>query len=221
MVDGRTAVVNEDHFFISNNTQRYTLEIAKNRSAETFNIHFGQDWMKGIVANEDIEFYNKLYPKDDVVKYFQSQLKSADKTSLEQEELLTQLIVHLLRVNRNEKIKIESLDSIKLSTRQDILRRLHLATDYIYAFYYRDVSLEELSKVSMLSKFHFLRAFRQVFGVAPHKFLNTVRIAKAKDLLSSELTIAQISKTIGISDPSSFSRLFKKEVGVYPTVFKK
>jgi len=221
-VDGRTTIVKADHFFITNNTQRYTLEIDKNRSAETFNIHFGQAWMNGIVANENVEFYNKLYPKDDVVRSFQSQLKVADKTKLEREELLTLLIVHLLRIDRREKINLESLDAIKISTRQDIIRRIHLATDYIYSFYSHDISLDDLSKVSMLSKFHFLRAFKQVYGTAPHKFLNTVRIEKAKDLLlNSESDVLTISRAIGIKDSSSFSRLFKNTTSVYPTVFRK
>jgi len=215
-VNGRTSTVNDDYFFISNNTQRYTLEI---KSAETFNIHFGESWLKNVIDIE-VEFFNKLYPKDDVVRYLQAQLKLPNKTNFEREELLTQLVVHLLRVNNGEKIKLENLSTAKLATREEILRRLHLATDFIYAYYSTDLSLDDLSRVAMLSKFHFIRAFKQVFGVAPHKFLNTVRMRKAKDLLRSDLEIATIGRLVGINDPSSFSRLFKNEIGVYPTAFR-
>jgi len=218
MVDGRTTIVNDDYFFISNNTQRYTLEV---KSAEIFNIHFGENWLKNIIDVQDIEFYNKLYRKDEVVRYLQAQLRLPDKTTLEREELLTRLIVYLLRVKRNEKIVLENLDATKPATREEILRRLHLATDYIYSYYDNDLSLDELAKISMMSKFHFLRAFRQAFGVAPHKFLTKVRIDKAKGLLQSNLEVAKIGKIVGISDASSFSRLFKNETGVYPTQFRK
>lgn len=218
-VDARTSLVNDGYFFVSNNSQRYTLQI---KSAETFNIHFGEHWLSTVVDDIEIEFYNKLYPKDEVVKYLQSQLMQTDKTPIEREELLTQLIVHLLRVNRNEKIRLEAIDAKKLSTREDILRRLHLVTDYIYSYYQQDLTLDELSKVGMLSKFHFIRAFRDVFGVAPHKFVNKVRMEKAKDLLvNSRFDVMQVGSAVGIKDSSSFSRMFRKEIGVYPSDFRK
>lgn len=216
-VDGRRSVVSADYFFISNNTQRYTLEI---KSAETFNIHFGENWLDNIVDDAKPEFYNKLYPKDDVVRYLQAQLGSHHKSSFEREEILTQLVVHLLLTNRGEKIRLDSLDATRVSTRREILRRLHLVTDYIYSFYQNDISLDELSKVGMLSKFHFLRAFKQAFGMAPHKFLNQVRMEKARELLKGDMEVGMIGKAVGIDEASSFSRLFRKEFGASPVKFR-
>jgi AraC family transcriptional regulator len=210
-VDGRTSRIKDDCFFISNNTQRYTLEI---KSAETFNIHFGTD-------GRDAEFYNKLYPKDDVIVCLLAGLKSLDKTKLEREELLTLLYAHLLKVNRGERSKAGSISAAKASTREEIIRRLHLATDHIYNSYSSDVSLDELSKISMLSKYHFLRAFREAFGIPPHKFLNYVRISKAKEFLKGGATVASAGRLVGIAESSSFSRLFRNETGVYPTLFLK
>lgn len=206
-------------FFISNNSQKYTLQVSK--PAETFNIHFGESWTHNVIGDEQVEFYNKLYPKDEVIRFLQSKLTSPEKTTLEREEIMTHLVVHLLRVNRNEKIRLQSLSAAKLSTRQDILRRLHLATDYIYSFYHKDISLDELAKISMLSKFHFVRGFKEAFGMAPHQFLNFVRIEKAKTLLSMGMAVSQTGRSVGISDSSSFSRLFKKHTNVYPTAFRK
>ena len=210
-VDGRRSRVKEDYFLITNNTQHYTLEI---QSAETFNVHFGAEW-------KDVEFYNKLYPKDDIIKYLLGQLQSKDRSRLEGQELLTHLYNHLLKVNRGERTRIENISASKVTTKQEILRRMHLATDYIYTYYAKDVSLDDLSKISMLSKYHFLRAFKEVFGIPPHKFLNRVRIAKAKSLLKTNMNIAFVGKMVGMSESSSFSRLFKNETGVYPTAFVK
>lgn len=222
MVDGRTTKVGEDHFFLSNNSQRYTLEVAPNKPAETFNIHFGQNWTDGILEGvSDVDFYNKLYPKDNFVKALQRQLGQPGKTRLEREELLACLILHLVVVHRGEKLRADHIKAARPSTREEILRRLHLATDHIYSNFHTDVSLEELSKVSMLSKFHFLRAFRQAFGSSPHKLLNNVRMEKAKTLLvRSDLEVSEVGKVVGIRDSSSFSRMFRRETGVYPTVFR-
>jgi AraC family transcriptional regulator len=220
-VDGRTTIVGSDYFFVSNKTQRYTLEIAKKRSAETFNIHFGDSWFDSAYPGASVDFYNKLYPKDEVVRSLQQQLSLPGQTRLQREELLASLVIHLLKVNRGEKLKLDNINASRVSTREEIIRRLHLATDHIFSNYTADISLDELSKVSMLSKFHFLRAFQQAFGKPPHKFLNEVRILKAKELLRfSDIEVSGIGKAIGIKDASSFSRLFKKYTGVYPTVFR-
>jgi AraC family transcriptional regulator len=235
-VNNRTTRVGSDYFFIGNNTQRYTLEITKKNAAEIFNIHFGECWFENILGGmqdgfdksldqihspNTVEFYNKLYPKDDIVRSLQLQLSVPGKIRLEREELLTRLIVHLLRINRNEKLRLDHIDAMRLSTKEEIVRRLHLATDHIFSNYHTDISLDELSRISMLSKFHFLRAFRQVFGIPPHMFLNEVRLGKAKDLLiHSGLEVSEISKAIGIKDASSFSRMFKKKIGVYPTAYR-
>jgi AraC family transcriptional regulator len=209
-VNGHRSRISDDYFFISNNTQRYTLEI---KSAETFNVHFGAGW-------KDAEFYNKLIPKDDILKYLERQLKN-EMAMLERQELLTLLYAHLLKINRGERTKIELLSATRMSTREEIIRRLHLATDHIYNNYANDLSLDELSRVSMLSKFHFLRAFKEAFGIPPHKFVNRVRIAKAKDLLKINTNVALVGKLVGIGESSSFSRLFRNETGVYPTFFRK
>jgi len=76
--------------------------------------------------------------------------------------------VYSYRVLLLDEIKIkkiqQQLPSLKSSTRKEIMRRLMVATDYIYTFYDRKLSLEELAQACCLSKFHFLRLFKIAFG---------------------------------------------------------
>jgi AraC family transcriptional regulator len=235
-IDGRTSIVSEDHFFLTNNAQRYTLEIQERKSAETLNIHFGERWLENAFAglthayhhlldnelDHSIEFYNKLYRKDDITRVYQQQLIVTSKSRLEREEILLNLISHLIRINRSERLKADNLVATKKSTRDEIMKRLHLATDYIYTFYYKDVTLDELSAASMVSRFHFLRAFKQAFQITPHQFLLNVRMEKARELLqSTQMEVADVGKAVGVKDSSSFSRMFKKELKVYPTQFRR
>jgi AraC family transcriptional regulator len=237
-VDGKKTFIPEDYFFISNAGQRYTLEIEKKNSCETFNIHFGEKWAEealatliqktetlldhhGQVENSNIHFYNKLYVKDEVIKAIQQQLLSlAPGESLKEQELLFEMMTHLLSQHHQTRQQILAIPAIKAATREEILRRLFLATDYIYAFAQRELTLDELASISCLSKFHFLRLFKKFFHQTPHQFITEVRIKKATSLLKQGgLEVKQIAKQVGFENASSFSRLFFQKNGVYPSQY--
>ncbi len=239
-VDGKRASIGQDYLFLTNADQYYTLEVDKNSQAETFNIHFGEKWMEEIstsllekqetqldqpnhLTGKTIHFYNKLYRKDSFVVSIQEQLVDLyNQSALKTEELLYQLVTHLVE----EQVLLHSLpaqlNSLKSSTRQEIIRRLFEATDYIYSFYHTSITLDELAKVSCLSKFHFLRLFKQVFGQTPAQFISHLRIEKGIELLCAEnMDVKTISSRLGFDNPSSFSRLFYQKTGAYPTQFIK
>src|SRR3954464_11708012 len=59
--------------------------------------------------------------------------------------------------------------------------------------FWEPLSLEELARGAMVSKYHFLRVFTRVTGVTPGRFLCAVRLQEAKVLLlSTQLTVADI-----------------------------
>lgn len=66
-----------------------------------------------------------------------------------------------------------------------------------------------------------IRRFNQATGTTPLKFLQNLRLETSKTLLtSSQLSVADIMEKVGYTDPSSFNRLFKKRVGLTPSVFR-
>ena len=70
-------------------------------------------------------------------------------------------------------------------------------------------------------KFHFLRLFRQCYGLSPYQYLQEQRLSKAKYLLkSSALAIGEIADELGFENPNSFSRLFKLRTGYYPSEYR-
>lgn len=236
-VEGKRASIDNDYFFLTNADQRYTLEVDKNKRAETFNIHFGEKWIEGIsttlleknekqldhpdhISKTPFHFVNKLYRKDIIIHRLQQQLLQA-QDHLQKEEVLYQLVTRLLSEQHKLRTLHESLTSLKSSTREEIMRRLFEATDYIHSSYHKPISLEDLSKVSCLSRFHFLRLFKQVFGQTPNQFITGLRIEKAKELLNKNIEVKAISSYLGFDNASSFSRLFHQKTGLYPTQFAK
>lgn len=85
----------------------------------------------------------------------------------------------------------------------------------------RPVSLSELAASANVSKEYLSRLFQRHFGVGPVAGLELVRLARADTLLSrSNLTITQIARDCGFTDPLHFSRRFKHVYGVSPRAYR-
>ncbi len=83
-------------------------------------------------------------------------------------------------------------------------------------------TVSALAESAGMSEGHLRRLFASSVGTSPVKYLNTLRINKAKNMLdSSDYSIAEISSSVGITDQYYFSRLFKKEVGISPSAYRR
>ncbi|KOV58623.1 helix-turn-helix transcriptional regulator [Streptomyces sp. MMG1121] len=88
--------------------------------------------------------------------------------------------------------------------------------------FWEPLSLDELARSAMVSKYHFLRVFTRVTGVTPGRFLCAVRIQEAKRLLlMTSLNVADIAVRVGYSSTGSFTRRFTELVGLSPTQYRK
>ncbi|WP_327287056.1 AraC family transcriptional regulator [Streptomyces sp. NBC_01198] len=87
--------------------------------------------------------------------------------------------------------------------------------------YGEPLTLDELARMVLVSKFHFLRSFRRTTGVTPGRFLSAVRLAEAKRLLlDTSLKVSDISAQVGYSSIGSFTRRFTESVGLPPTQYR-
>lgn len=82
------------------------------------------------------------------------------------------------------------------------------------------MDINVLAKKADLSPSHFRRLFTNIYGMSPGKYLRSIRIAKAKDLLITEnFTIGEIAEMTGYTNLYYFSKAFKKETGVPPSSY--
>jgi len=85
-----------------------------------------------------------------------------------------------------------------------------------------EVSLSDLAGLVRLSPFHFARAFKQSFGVPPHRYHVGRRMERAKDLLAvPALSVTEIGIDIGFRETSSFTAAFRKFTGHTPTDYRR
>ena len=97
--------------------------------------------------------------------------------------------------------------------------RVARAVDYLRSRLGENCSLEELSGAAGLSRFHFLRVFKNETGVPPHEYQIQLRIAEARERLRRGQSPIQIAHGLGFSDQSHFTRHFRRVLGITPARF--
>ncbi len=96
--------------------------------------------------------------------------------------------------------------------------RLAAVTEFVAGNLHRDLTLAELADVAALSPYHFARSFRRSTGLAPHRFVTSLRLERAADRLKhSSATVEEIAAGIGFSNFSHFRRLFRAQYGCSPS----
>jgi AraC family transcriptional regulator len=95
-------------------------------------------------------------------------------------------------------------------------------SDYIESNLAQALRLADMARLARLSPFHFARAFKQSFGMPPHRYHVTRRIARAKDLLAeSGNSVTDIARELGFAQTSSFSSTFRRVAGASPSDFRR
>ena len=83
------------------------------------------------------------------------------------------------------------------------------------------LSIGEIAKIYEMSEGHFIRSFKAYAGSSPSAFRTTKRLEIACEMLTStKMTVEQIARAAGYSDPLYFSRIFKKSIGISPKQYR-
>ena len=81
-----------------------------------------------------------------------------------------------------------------------------------------EFDIQELADSVHISRVHLFRKIKSLTGMSPTKFIRSIRLQKAKDLLTQkELTIAEIAYQTGFKDPAYFTRVYVEEFGQTPS----
>lgn len=87
--------------------------------------------------------------------------------------------------------------------------------------YSEHLRLSELCRVGRMSKSTLLRSFAKFKGITPYRYLQSVRINRAKELLEKGASPADTAVRTGFSDQSHFTNSFHTFLGLSPAVYSK
>ena len=96
------------------------------------------------------------------------------------------------------------------------------AKEYLATHLADDVSVADVASACGLSRSYFIKSFRESTGKTPHRWLLEHRLSHARNLLAkSSDAIAEIAVSCGFADQSHLTRMFTREIGTPPNVWRR
>ncbi|WP_349961037.1 AraC family transcriptional regulator [Rhizobium sp. ZPR3] len=99
---------------------------------------------------------------------------------------------------------------------------MQIVIDHINANLDKPLPVDELAKVSGLSRAHFSRVFAESEGVPPAEFVLQQRMQRAAKLLTKAafIPVKEVAIMSGFDDANYFSKVFRRIYGINPTEFR-
>ncbi|MHA6529332.1 AraC family ligand binding domain-containing protein [Paenibacillus sp. BAC0078] len=129
------------------------------------------------------------------------------QSDFQKEELFMFLLEQLLR---------DYTDTEPPCPTRELTAEIKIICEYIESHYAHSITLNQLSELAGISKYHLLRLFTKQKGISPYCYLETVRINHAKKLLEQGALPIEVASQTGFSDQSHFTNFFKKLIGLTP-----
>lgn len=113
----------------------------------------------------------------------------------------------------------KSVSNTKNEKSSSIIQR---AVTYINNNFAANISLDDVSREVDVTPYYFSRLFKEEMGLNFIEYVTNLRMEKAKELLNSstQLSMKEICREAGYTDPNYFSRMFKKHEGLSPTEYR-
>lgn len=130
--------------------------------------------------------------------------------------ILESLTIHLLRCYADTAVTPND------KTARLPVWKLRKALSHMQANLADPFDLDSLADLCGMSRFHFSRSFRTTMGQSPSRWFIRCRIEQAAVLLrQTHLSVIEISFAVGYENPSHFSQVFRKMLGINPRDYRK
>lgn len=172
-----------------------------------------------------------LEPRYNSENGFMSRLKLPPAVFSDVEQLIKRAMDEYSSENQGRKTMVRSyfLQLVVLLSRlygnnvhHKEIESISKAAAYMESNYMRDISISELLNVTHYSQRHFIRLFSSTYDTTPQQYLLGIRIRHACVLLREKtFSITEIAIRCGFNDSNYFCRIFKKNVGMTPSAYRK
>lgn len=229
IIDSKDYKVKAGEYIVVNNDS--TVLFYTNKRAKGFSVFIDPSIISDVIGfNKNTKeeflnvnfFSNSLPIIDEVGIYLKNELLPSRKTKNFYEPFFYQIAEKLIFTQQGLSEKLNIMSQIKFSTKEEIIKRLYWSIEYMHETPEEIFDLMKVSNIACLSKYHFLRLFKEVYRRTPWDYHFEIKMKYSLSLLKeTHLNIRQISQKLGYSDISVFSRGFKKFFGVTPSSIKK
>lgn len=237
--NGKKFTVREGEYIIVNDFTKSIVQINQEKAVEGLCIDISNQIVSDVADYYDLQasdlkefllsdqfFVNRYNVKNTSIGYSLSEINKKIKNGsfaneLQEQELFYSLAESIITDQRFIFDHLNNLDFKKNVTNEEVFRSILLAKNFIDDRITDNLSLDEISMKIGISKYHFIRVFKQVFGVSPYQYQKRKRLELAKiDLLKGN-DILCTAVLYGFPDASSFSKAFKQQFGQTPGATRK
>lgn len=137
------------------------------------------------------------------------------------EDFFMQLAQQLFLQQHQVSSTLNKLNSLKLTTRQELYKRVMLVRDFIEDQPQAEkLSIHRLAQIAAMSEVQLHRAFKSILGQTPHQFILERKMKIAQELIQcNSHTLSEIAWQLGFSDLPTFSKAFKRHFKISPVKF--
>ena len=98
---------------------------------------------------------------------------------------------------------------------------VRVGLDYIHCHFTEAITLEDITTHARVSKYHFLRRFKQSTGCTVIAYVQQLRCRRASELLlNTDERIATVARLCGFDSPSYFTKTFARLIGMRPAEYR-
>lgn len=180
-------------------------------------VHISQDLMTDILQTGKLphRFGTIIHASPDSARMFLEfmELLRNNQSRAAKRKLFNLLRTLLLADNSiaiAEKAKFNT-DNPKLENLREILGKMPETS----------MSLDDMAKLTGLSRYSLLRKFADFTGMTPWRYLEMMRLEKAKNMLKAGYAIADCALASGFHDQSHFHKNFREFLGITPGIYRK
>jgi transcriptional regulator GlxA family with amidase domain len=128
----------------------------------------------------------------------------------ERESIALEIIVEAARKWRRTSAVRDLVGPRRLATREELIGRVLRAREMIDDLQGLGCDLDSLAGEACLSKFHFLRVFKEAFGMTPGQYARHVRVTRAREMEIRGNSTPNVARLVGYSRSSSLKRAQSK-----------
>lgn len=138
------------------------------------------------------------------------------------ERVLRALRARSSQTERRPQVLVAQLPTeTRYRPQETIVARLQAALAHVAKHYLRPIPESEVATLCSMSPSRFCREFRAAFDVTFVEYLANYRMEQAKRLLANPtMPVGDVAVAVGFSDPSYFTRVFKRQEGIAPSEYR-
>ena len=169
-----------------------------------------------LIEEEDVKSIQEIWAgknHDDLMHFFDNLFDA--KSEINESDVQVKIVATLFELLSENPELLKIFRKVSLPVKADL--RIFMQYHYL-----EDISVGHLAKLSGRSQATFYRDFREIFDSSPHKWILRKRLLDAKSLLEVEnKSASQVYLEVGFKDLAHFSKSFKKEFGIAPSLVSK